>query len=193
MESDVSAAAAGGSARRVRSEGGWQALMVDSGRRDGSQAGFREARGVSVKTFRRRRRGLTAGAPAAGTGGFAEIKAEETGPGCGAVARRRGHAPPEAALMPGGWPASGIRLAVESADMRGGFDGPGAPVPARSGENPAGGRRYVSASRAGSRFSGGASIAGRAGRAAFRWTGRRAWRAAPSRRGWRASWPGRFR
>ena len=83
MESDVSAAAAGGSARRVRSEAEWQALMADFERRDGSQAGFRQARGVSVKTFqcRRRRRGLTAGAPAARTGGFVEIEAEETGPG----------------------------------------------------------------------------------------------------------------
>ena len=46
--------------RRVRSEAEWLALMAEFESWDGSQVGFCESRGVSVKSFQgwRRRRGL---------------------------------------------------------------------------------------------------------------------------------------
>jgi len=45
--------------------------------------------------------------------------------------------------MLGGWPAGGIWLSVEPADMRCSFDGLCALVLTHLGENPAGGRWYV--------------------------------------------------
>ncbi len=45
--------------------------------------------------------------------------------------------------MLGGWPAGGIWLSVEPADMRRSFDGLSALVASHLGENPASGRWYV--------------------------------------------------
>lgn len=49
--------------------------------------------------------------------------------------------------MLGGWPAGGIWLAVEPADMRRSFDGLCALVSNHLGENPASGRWYVFVNR----------------------------------------------
>lgn len=83
MESDMSATVPEeGARRRVRSEAEWQALLAEFERWDGTQVGFCEARGVSVKSFQcwRRKRGLTGGAAKGRPGGFVEI-ATAAGPG----------------------------------------------------------------------------------------------------------------
>ena len=49
--------------------------------------------------------------------------------------------------MLGGWPAGGIWLSVEPADMRRGFDGLCALVSTHLGQNPADGRWYVFVNR----------------------------------------------
>ena len=97
MTVDEDAMADVGQARRVRSEAEWEELMAAFGRWDGPQASFRQSRGVPVKTFQswRRRRGLTGGAAAGGTGGFVEVVAAEPGwdvelsPGGGVTLRLR--------------------------------------------------------------------------------------------------------
>ncbi len=98
MMTEVNAMAADGPARRVRSEAEWQRLMAEFGRWDGSQASFRESRGVPVKTFLswRRRRGLTGGGATGGTGGSGgAVAAAEPGwdgglsPGGGVALRLR--------------------------------------------------------------------------------------------------------
>ena len=77
MTVDVNAMAGGSQTRRVRSGAGWEVLMADFGRWEGSQASFRESRGVPVKTSRswRRRRGLTGAAAPDGTGGSGGVVA----------------------------------------------------------------------------------------------------------------------
>ena len=77
MTNDVPAAAVDGSAREIRSEAEWRALMTEYESWDGTQVSFCRARGVSRKTFQgwRRRLGLTAGAAAGKPGGFVEIAA----------------------------------------------------------------------------------------------------------------------
>ena len=97
MTVDMNAMTADVPARRVRSEAEWEELMAAFGRWDGSQASFRQSRGVPVRTSRswRRRRGLTGGAATGGTGGSGGVVEAERGwdgglsPGGGVTLRLR--------------------------------------------------------------------------------------------------------
>ncbi len=82
MTDDAPTMAVGGFARKLWSEADRLALMAEFGHWDGTQADFREARGVPAGTFRswRQRYGPAAAATAGRPGGFAGIAAG-AGPG----------------------------------------------------------------------------------------------------------------
>ncbi|MDE2912017.1 MAG: IS66 family insertion sequence element accessory protein TnpB [Paracoccaceae bacterium] len=150
MTTIVSSPAVDGSGRKLRSKAEWRALMADFERWDGTQSSFCKAPGGVAEVVpelapqarphrrigRRHARRLCRN-----RGGV------RTGLGCRAVARRRGRAPSAAVLMLGGWPACGIWLSTDPADMRHSFDGLCALVSSHLGCNPADGRWYVFVNR----------------------------------------------